>query len=286
MPPFFIVLQDVKLNPQKHPRKYTVTDQYLQIEREDGVAILILNRPDKRNALSPSALEELCRALATEDQNPQTRIIVITGAGETAFCAGGDLSEIRNAGESMKPAEGDQLIENAYRQIRQVSKPVIAMINGVSIGAGCDLITNCDFRFAAEEAVFAIPPARLGFLYSWEGMRRFVRLVGPANAKDLFMTGRSVTAKEAYDMGLINKVAPKARLRDETLAYARQLISAAPLSVWGAKRVIDLMENGARPSPEDMETIEKIQVRVWQSSDAKEGVLAFMEKRWPVFQGR
>lgn len=263
-----------------------MTDQYLQIEREDGVAILILNRPDKRNALSPSALEELCRALATEDQNPQTRIIVITGAGEAAFCAGGDLSEIRNAGESMKPAEGDQLIENAYRQIRQVSKPVIAMINGVSIGAGCDLITNCDFRFAAEEAVFAVPPARLGFLYSWEGMRRFVQLVGPANAKDLFMTGRSVTAKEAYDMGLVNKVVPKARLRDETLAYARQLISAAPLSVWGAKRVIDLLRDKSSPSPEDMETIEKIQVRVWQSDDSKEGARAFMEKRRPVFQGR
>lgn len=263
-----------------------MTDQYLQIEREDGVVVLILNRPDKRNALSPSALEELCRALAMEDQNPQTRIIVITGAGEAAFCAGGDLSGIGNAGESMKPAEGDQLIENAYRQLRQVEKPVIAMINGVAMGAGCDLITNCDFRFAAEEAVFAVPPARLGFLYGWEGMRRFVQLVGPANAKDLFMTGRSVTAKEAYDIGLVNRVVPRARLRDETLAYARLLIGAAPLSVGGAKRVIDLLGNGMPPSPEDMETIEKIQTQVWQSSDAKEGVRAFMEKRRPVFQGR
>lgn len=263
-----------------------MTDQYLQIEREDGITILILNRPDKRNALSPSALGELCRGLAAENQNPQTRIIVITGAGEAAFCAGGDLSEIKDTEESAGAAAGNELLENAFRQLRQVGKPVIAMINGVSMGAGCDLITNCDFRFAAEEAKFAMPPARLGFLYSWEGMRRFVQLVGAANAKDLFMTGRSVTAKEAYEMGLINRVVPQARLRDETLAYARVLIDAAPLSVWGAKRVIDLLGDRASPSPEGMETIEKIQARVWQSDDAKEGAHAFMEKRRPVFQGR
>lgn len=265
-----------------------MTYQYLQIEREDGVAIFILNRPDKRNALSPSVFEELCRALTTEEQNPQTRIIVITGAGEAAFCAGGDLSEIKNTEESAggAAAAGAELVENAYRQLRQVEKPLIAMINGVSMGAGCDLITNCDFRFAAEEAVFAVPPARLGFLYGWEGMRRFVQLVGLANAKDLFMTGRSVTAKEAYDMGLVNRVVPRAHLRDETLAYARLLIGAAPLSVWGAKRVIDLLGDRMSPSPEDVEMIEQIQSRVWQSEDAKEGARAFLEKRRPVFRGR
>lgn len=264
-----------------------MTVQYLQIEREDGVAIFILNRPDKRNALSPGMLGELCRALTAEDRNPQTRILVITGAGDAAFCAGGDISEIRNSEKSTgAAAQGAELIEGAYRLLRELEKPVIAMINGAAMGAGCDLITNCDFRFAAEDAVFAVPPARLGFLYSWEGMRRFVQLVGWANAKDLFMTGRSVTAKEAHDMGLVNKVVPRARLRDETLAYARQLISAAPLSVWGAKRVIDLLRGGAPPSPEDMKTIEKIQARVWQSDDSKEGARAFMEKRRPVFQGR
>ncbi len=258
----------------------------LQIEREDNIAILVLNRPDKRNALSPSLLEEMCLALAAEEQNLKTRVIVITGSGDKAFCAGFDISDIETNDQSTKPGKGVELIENAFKRLRQVAKPVIAMVNGVSMGAGCDLIVNCDFRFVTEDARFAIPPARLGIVYSWEGTLRVMKLVGPSNAKDLFMSGRTVNANEAYDMGLVNRVIPRLRLREETLAYATTLVNAAPLSVWGAKRMVDILNDGASPSAEDLRAIAEVQSRVWQSSDAKEGARAFKEKRRPVFQGQ
>ncbi len=261
-----------------------MTHQYLQIQREDGIAILLLHRPDKRNALSPTMLRELRDAALTEDRNPQTRAIVITGSGDTSFCAGFDISELKSAGGG-KPGEETGLIEEAYGKLRQIGKPLIAMINGVTMGAACDLLTNCDFRFAAEEARLAIPPARLGILYTWEGTRRFIQLVGPANAKDLFMSGRTISAAEALAMGLVNRVVPRARLREETLAYARQLIEAAPLSVAGAKRIVDILMAGQGPGPEEIRTLRELQVKVWSSKDAQEGSRAFLEKRKPVFRG-
>jgi enoyl-CoA hydratase/carnithine racemase len=168
--------------------------KYLEIAREGGVAVLTLNRPEKRNALSPNMLGELTRALSDEDRNRETRVVLITGAGDKAFCAGFDLSEIDVGGRSELPASQAELIENTYTHIREFGKPVIAMINGACMGAGCDLITNCDFRIAAEGASFALPPARLGIVFRWEGILRFMQLVGPANAKDIFMTGRVLGA--------------------------------------------------------------------------------------------
>ncbi len=261
-----------------------MTYQYLQIQREDGIAILLLHRPDKRNAMSPTMLGELRDAALAEDRNPQTRVVVITGSGDTSFCAGFDISELKSAGGGT-PGEETGLIEEAYGKLRQIGKPLIAMINGVTMGAACDLLTNCDFRFAAEEARLAIPPARLGILYTWEGTRRFIQLVGPANAKDLFMSGRTITAAEALAMGLVHRVVPRARLREETLAYARQLIEAAPLSVAGAKRIVDVLMAGQGPGAEEIRALRELQTKVWSSKDAQEGSRAFLEKRKPVFRG-
>lgn len=257
----------------------------LIIEQDEGVAVVVLNRPDKLNALSPSLLEELSTVLSALDSDPQTRVIVITGSGEKSFCSGFDISEIKNTGEPGKPAQGAELIENAYRQVRQVGKPVLAMINGLAIGAGCDLITNCDLRFAVDEAIFALPPARLGIVYSWEGTQRVMRLVGAANAKDMFMSGRSLNAAEALAFGLLNRVFPRDQLREATISYAKAMIKCAPLSVWGAKRTIDILTEIV-PSGSRMKELQQVQARVWGSEDARDGALAFLEKRKPLFHGR
>jgi enoyl-CoA hydratase/carnithine racemase len=256
------------------------------VEQEKSISKIFLNRPDKRNALSPSLLAELLEAAEAVDGNPDCRAIVITGIGEKAFSAGFDISEIKSSGGNAPPGSESVILEEAFARLRKLRTPTIAMINGVVMGAACDLITNCDFRIAVDDAKFAITPAKIGVVYPWEGMLRFVNLIGLANAKEMFMTGKVIPADRALQFGLVNKLVPRNQLWTETLAFAKDLIEGAPLSIIAAKAIINMLVSNTRYDTEIMQQITAEHSFVMQSEDSLEGTRAFLEKRKPVFNGK
>jgi enoyl-CoA hydratase/carnithine racemase len=256
----------------------------LLVTRSDRVVWLMLNRPEQRNALTPELIERLLEQLDALDADPEVRAVLLTGAGD-AFCAGYDIHHLVSPGRSDAGAERD-LVEALCARLRRLRVPTIAKVNGVASGAGCDLAVSCDVRFASETARFAMPPARLGVLYSTEGMARLTALVGPAVAKELLFSGELVDASHALRIGLVNRVYPAERLDEECEKFASTVARNAPLSVEAAKAVVNLVADGKPLPPEAYAEIEQTARRIWTSDDAIEGPRAFRERRKPRFTGR
>lgn len=252
----------------------------LIVKIEDRIATLVLNRPEKKNSISLNILQALQDFFGALPEGVRT--VVIRGAGEDAFSAGFDITTIGSG----KPGAEVDLIEKTYRLIRECPVPTIAHLNGYAMGAGCDLIVNCDFRIAHPKGRFGMPPAKLGVIYSYEGISRFVRLIGLTNTKELFFTGRIFPADRCLQMGLLTQVVEQPEQEQAVYDLAREIATNAPLSVQGIKRMLTLY---SRPEILPVEVAEEIQgviLRVIQSEDLQEGKKAFMEKRKPVFQGR
>jgi enoyl-CoA hydratase/carnithine racemase len=211
------------------------------------------------------------------------RAVVVTGA-PPAFCAGFDIHRIESPRGERAGAERD-LVETLCARVRRLHPPVIAKVNGVASGAGCDLAVSCDLRFASSEARLAMPPAKLGVLYSWEGIARLVAAVGPSAAKELLFSGELVDAQRALDIGLVNRVYPPERLDEETNRFVETVAANAPLSVAASKLIVNLISEVAPPG-DALAEIEEASLRVWRSEDSEEGPRAFRERRPPRFVGR
>jgi len=247
-------------------------------ERQGHVAVLTINRPQRLNALSPEVLTALGDRLRQWAQEATVRAVVIRGAGEKAFSAGYDIGRIAQT-------RGDPL-RYGLEAVMAFPYPVIAAIRGFAIGAGLHLAMACDLRIAAPSARLSMPPVRLGIVYPIEGYELFVRTVGPAAAKALFLTGRQFTAQEALQMGLLHRVEPEESLEEYVMALARELAEeCAPLAVQGAKFIINRLAMGPL-SEEDAARAREMMVRAFQSEDAREARAAFAEKRKPQFSGR
>ena len=190
----------------------------------------------------------------------------------------------KSQGSESPGAERD-LADRLSSRVAAVRVPVIAKLNGVASGAGCDLALGCDLRFASSEARLSMPPARLGILYGRRGTARLVRTVGPARAKELLFSGELVSAERAFDIGLVDRVVAPHRLDEEVAAFVQAVVENAPLSVEASKLIVNLLAGG-EPSPEALARIEAASERVWASEDAKEGPAAFRERRRPEFRGR
>jgi enoyl-CoA hydratase/carnithine racemase len=247
----------------------------LIVEERGPVRRLTLNRVEHRNALTPELIEMLAAELERVGADPEARVLVLAGAGGT-FCAGYDLNLLESPGRPDAGSERDR-VEGLCARLRAVRIPTVARVDGVASGAGCDLAVSCDVRIASSDARFAMPPARLGILYSPEGIARLAALVGPAVAKELLFTGELVDAERALAIGLANRVVPPERLEAETDAFAERVAANAPLSVAASKRIVD----GA--APEEAAELGRL---VWMSEDAREGPAAFRERRPPRFRGR
>ncbi len=266
-----------------------MSDNLVLVDKKGFVATLILNRPEKGNALSPALLVELCQAMDSVKADREIRVVVITGAGEKAFSAGFDIGNIPT--EKMTPEleqalKTRDITELGYGSIADYPYLVIAMINGYAYGAGLELITGCDIRIAVDTAKFGMPPARLGALYHPSSILHFINVVGEANTKELFLTARPVTAQRAREMGLVNYVVPRGELPSVTYQMAQQLSENAPLALSGTKTIISKLLNYQKLSREDEEEIAALLARVGSSEDLKEGQRAFLEKRKPVFKGK
>jgi enoyl-CoA hydratase len=251
------------------------TTARLVAERKDGVGWILFDNPRRLNALTPAMLADFRRTIDEFAADDEIRVVVLRGSGDTAFCAGGDLSN-----ESF-PNRGPRPTGQADFPV--LDKPVIAMIHGVCIGGGLGLALSADVRIAAEDARFGIPVARLGFAYPVDIMRRVVALVGPSAASLLAFTADVIDAGEALRMGLVDRVVAKDALERKVTELAQRIATRAPLSVQASKVTIRAV-SGERP--EDVERSLQMIAACMTSEDASEGRAAFLEKRAARFQGR
>jgi enoyl-CoA hydratase/carnithine racemase len=242
------------------------------------VAWLTINRPEARNALSASVRAGLFEGLRRFNRDDAARVLVLTGAGDRAFCAGGDLKEMAADGLEVPPPD---FVPQPGRNI-EVAKPLIAAVNGVAYAGGFLLAQSCDLCIAADTASFAITEAKVGRGAPWAAPLPW--LIPPRIAMQLLLTGDPITAERAYQVGLVNEVVPAAELRDRVQAVGERIAANAPLSVLAAKRTVGLIAE--QPLSEAFEAAERIWEPAYRSADAQEGPAAFREKRPPVWTGR
>lgn len=254
-------------------------------DRPGPVATITLNRPEQRNAISFAMWGELSQLLAGLDADPGVRAVVITGAGEEAFSAGADISDFEEyRSDSSKGRRYNEAVNGLLETLDGMATPTISMIQGFAVGGGCELAIATDLRLAAEGSRFGIPVARLGISIGHREMKGLVNLVGKGNAMDILLSGRLVDAKEAKDMGLVNKVLPPDRLVEATYRLAKDIASLAPLSHRANKET--LRQVMAKPSLDDLTTEEAdLPLNQFDTRDYHEGYRAFLEKRRPEFAG-
>ena len=259
-----------------------MAQEVLLMEKDGGVCTLSINRPERRNALSLELLYRLGDAFNALKTDRDVRVVVLRGAGEKAFSSGMDLQDV----DEVKVAEEDNPINYAMQSVISYPCPVIAMIYGAAMGAGCDLAVSCDLRVAADTAVMGINPVRIGRVYPPAGVQRLINVVGLSQAKELFFTGRFIDAQRAKEIGLVDHVVVAEELPSFTYALAREIADNAPLAVSTTKTIFTRLLKHQRLSPEDEDEILALIDIVERSEDAREGRLAFIEKRKPRFVGK
>ncbi len=259
-------------------------EQPLVLEDRSGqTSILTLNRPEVMNSFNFAMLRKLREKVEAIQWDPEVRVLVITGAGDKAFCAGADLKERATLPED-QVRQFIFTIRNLFTFIEFMNKPVIGAVNGIALGGGTELALACDIRIASESATMGLTETRLAIIPGAGGTQRLPRLVGKGKAKELIFTGRRVDAKEALAIGLVNKVAPAGRLIDECLEMASMICEAGPVAIGQAKYAVnygcevDLQSGLAIESNAYWVTI--------PTEDRLEGLTAFREKRKPVYKGK
>lgn len=254
----------------------------LLVERIDNIAVIKINRPKALNAINQKVVEEMNRALEEIQKDVSVKVLIITGEGEKAFVAGADIAYMANLNPIQARAFSRAGQELLFK-IESMPIPVIACVNGYALGGGTELAMACDFIYAADTARFGQPEINLGIIPGFGGTQRLSRLVGKARAKELCMTGVQITAQEAKEIGLVNKVFPKDQLWEETLKTAKVLATKGKVALRAIKRCIDRgfdvdLRDGCYLEAESFAT-------VFSSPDAREGLTAFLEKRQPKFEG-
>jgi enoyl-CoA hydratase len=251
---------------------------------EAPAGVVTLNRPSVLNALRSSLLTEVSRALTQLEDDPAVRAIVITGAGEKAFAAGADISELNALPSAGHGADQARFGQALTRKIERLRTPVIMAVNGFALGGGCELAMAGDILIASENAKFGQPEVNLGLIPGYGGSQRITRLVGKGMAMYLCLTGEMIGAQEALRIGLVQKVVPLPELMDEAKRIAATIASKAPLAIAACKRAIN---NGAHLSIDDALELEALEFgTLVDTEDIKEGTGAFLEKRKPQWTGR
>jgi enoyl-CoA hydratase len=254
----------------------------LRVEASDGVAVLTIDRPEKRNALSALVRAELIAALDALRDDDAVRVLVVTGAGERAFVAGADIAEFaeRTPLEQRAAMTGRRVFD----EIAAFPKPVIAMINGFCLGGGCELALACDVRVAADTARLGQPEINLGIIPGGGGTQRLPRVVGTGQAMRLVLTGELIDAAEALRIGLMDVVHPAAELRERTMEMARAMATKSPVALRMAKSAVRAAAEMPLSAGLAYET--ELFVTCFASDDRTEGVAAFLGKRPAEFRGR
>jgi len=252
----------------------------------DNITTITLNRPEKLNSFSGTMREDLLATLRAAAEDETCRVVVITGAGR-AFCAGGDV-EYMSGLQKNGDVESFGILLDAGRdivtKIAEMPKPVIASVNGVAAGAGCNLALSCDYRIASDTTKLGQTFVKIGIHPDWGGTWFLPRLIGPSRAFELLTTGRMVEAAEALAIGMVDRVVPLADLPEQTMTLARAIAQGPPQVIADIKRALSASRTNSLPAQVELES--EHQVRAFLSRDAAEGMAAFFEKRRPRFDGR
>jgi enoyl-CoA hydratase len=251
----------------------------------EGVGVVTFNNPEKRNAMSLDMWEGLGAALIELRDDPEVRVVILTGAGDKAFMSGADISQFEKTRHNAQASEEYGKRSDAQRALlADYPKPTIACIRGFCLGGGMQVAMLADIRIAAENSQFGIPAAKLGIAYGYEGLNHLVSLVGPSWARLLLYTGMRIDSTEALRIGLVDRVVPDTELWDATSDIARTISGNAPLAIQAAK--ITIAQVLKDPDQRDMNAIKAVGTACMDSEDFREGRRAFMDKRKPRFTGR
>lgn len=256
---------------------------FVTTDRVGQVLRITINRPDALNALSSEVLVQLAAALELAAADSEARAVVVTGAGDRAFIAGADIKEM----STKSPREGREFAKAGHcitRLIEEMDKPVIAAINGVALGGGCEVALACDVRLASEKARLGQPEVNLGIMPGWGGTVRLSRIVGEGIAREIIFSGRTVSAEEALRIGLVNAVFAPDKLAEEAVQMATTMAGRAPLAISYAKRSMSRARSLDTEAATELEA--DLFALCFATEDQKEGMAAFIEKRTASFQGR
>ena len=259
-----------------------MTYENILFQVQEGIATIHFNRPKALNALNQTLLAELSRALDDIAGDESCRVLILTGAGEKSFVAGADITELATF-SALQAKVFSRAGHAIIAKLQELPIPAIAAVNGFALGGGCEIALACDFIYAAENAKFGLPEITLGLIPGFGGTQRLPRLIGANMAKELIFTGRMITAGEAAQIGLVNRVIAGAALMEEVLKTARDIAAKGRVSLRAAKQAVTHGLNTDLATGCHIET--DAFALALASPDAKEGTTAFLEKRRPVFKG-
>lgn len=263
-------------------------ESVLLIKKQRAVCTLVINNPDKHNVVTPDCLFKMADTFDTLSQDNEIRTVIIRGAGNKAFSAGYDISILPSKSHLEDRAADDDKspFEVAMEAIGRYPYPVIAMLNGFAFGGGCELALTCDIRIGADHIRMGMPPAKIGLVYRYSGLRRFLAILGYNRTLELFLTARFYDSQKCLEMGLVNHLVQREQLEDFTYDLAREITANAPLSLKSTKFILNRIVEYPGVSAEDVKLFQSLSLQASESEDLEEGKRAFREKRKPVFKGR
>lgn len=248
------------------------------VHKENKISVITINRPSSLNALNAKTIQELSEAFESLDKDPETRVVIITGTGEKSFVAGADIKEFTDFGQK----EAEELARNGqnslFNKIENLSKPVIAAVNGFALGGGLELAMACHIRYASENAKLGLPEVTLGLIPGYGGTQRLPKLVGKGLANEMIFSAKMITAERAKSIGLVNEVYSIEELLNKTKELAATIANNSPMAIEKAIRAVNLSD-----TDRGFDTEIQYFGEVFELEDKKEGVAAFLEKRKPNF---
>ena len=257
--------------------------QTLIYEKKENIGVLTINRPQRMNAISNELTSELKKFLDEIENDDELRVLVITGAGDKAFVAGADISELVDR-DALIGRRVSRQRQEIFSRIENLHVPAIAAINGYALGGGLELALACSIRVCSDKAQFGAPEVKLGIIPGDGGTQRLPRLVGLGRAMEMILTGDFIDAEEAYRIGLVNKIVPHEELMEKAMELAKKIASRPPLAVRYAKETVNRSLEGSTVSGFALESF--LHALSCTTEDKKEGVSAFLEKRKGKFKGR